>query len=61
MSEAPAELWMLANEHDNGCQATLGPAPNAVRYVRADLYEALMARLWARDVPCLEPLETDYR
>jgi hypothetical protein len=75
VSEYPANVWVRANEHDNGCQATLGPAPDAVRYVRADLYDAALAlaerrvdalqarlavvRSWG-EAPCLEPLGTDY-
>ena len=43
VSQAPAEVWVSFNEHDNGCQVTVGPAPDAVRYVRADLYDKRMA------------------
>ena len=59
MTEAPAELWLRPNGRTYYV-TELSDEPDAVRYVRADLYEALMARLWARDVPCLEPLGTDY-
>ncbi len=71
MSEAPAELWIRRS--DGGYYRTMldPPEPSAVRYVRADLYEALRARLdglmeqmtvvrsW-NEAPCLEPLGTDY-
>ena len=56
MSEAPANIWVRPD-----LDAVLwSDKPNAVRYVRADLYEALQARLavvrsW-NEAPCLEPL-----
>jgi hypothetical protein len=73
MSEAPAELWVSPGE---GAYAGLwvedGPGVgDEVRYVRADLYEALQARMdglmeqmtvvrsW-NEAPCLEPFGTDY-
>jgi hypothetical protein len=56
-------MWMQAGE-DGRWYETAVPDPDAVRYVRADLYEALQARLavvrsWG-EAPCLEPLGTDY-
>jgi hypothetical protein len=73
MSEAPAELWMRERQRLPGrwYQTHYADEPDAVRYVRADLYEALRARLdglmeqmtvvrsW-NEAPCLEPLGTDY-
>jgi hypothetical protein len=61
--EAPAELWVSPGEGEYaGLWVQDGPGvDDEVRYVRADLYEALMARLavvrsW-NEAPCLEPLE----
>ena len=65
MSEAPAELWMRERPAPGHgwYQTALAPlkGSGAVRYVRADLYEALEARVdvmwrcWGK-APCLEPL-----
>lgn len=62
MSEAPAELW-LRPWAGGWYETQHREDPAAVRYVRADLYEALMARLtvvrsW-NEAPCLEPLPPD--
>lgn len=61
MSEAPAALWFAFDDVPTllHVEAPSG-APGAVRYVRADLYEAALARLavvrsW-NEAPCLEPL-----
>ena len=65
MTEAPAELWLRQGAGGHWYRHILTPPePDAVRYVRADLYEALQARLavvrsW-NEAPCLEPLGTDY-
>ena len=65
MSEAPAELWVSPGLEE--CEGLWledsADAPDAVRYVRADLYEAALARLavvrsW-NEAPCLEPLPPD--
>ena len=72
MSEAPAELWLRQNDAGDYYVTSLR---DAVRYVRADLYEAALAlaerrveaaalrlavvRSW-NEAPCLEPLGTDY-
>jgi hypothetical protein len=46
---------------DNGCQVTLGPAPDAVRYVRADLYDAALVFLlgWRGWKWCQRPITRD--
>ena len=68
MSEAPAELWMRPRSAGRWYHTDYPDEPDAVRYVRADLYEALQARMdvvrsW-NEAPCLEPLksvgEADY-
>jgi hypothetical protein len=71
MSEAPAELWLRPSAIGAYYRTRFADEPNAVRYVRADLYEALRRRLdglmeqmtvvrsW-NEAPCLEPLGTDY-
>ena len=60
MSEAPAELWMRERQRLPGrwYQTHYADEPDAVRYVRADLYEGLLAR--AQQEP-LGELGTDYR
>jgi hypothetical protein len=70
MSEAPAELWVSLgkNEPADGFLEDLwlqddAYSPDAVRYVRADLYEALQERMrvvrsW-NEAPCLAPLGHD--
>jgi hypothetical protein len=65
VSEAPANVWLRPSTTIPGryFQSTLPDECDAVRYVRADLYEALLARLavvrsW-NEAPCLEPLGTD--
>ena len=47
MREAPAELWMRPTPTGGYWYRPMltPPDPDAVRYVRADLYEALRARL----------------
>ena len=60
MSEAPAELWLRPSAIGDYYRTRFPDEPDAVRYVRADLYEALQARLavvrsW-NEAPCLEPL-----
>ena len=62
MSEAPTEVWLRSRPAPvhGWYQTHLPDDPNAVRYVRADLYEALQARMavvrsW-NEAPCLEPL-----
>ena len=62
---APAELWLRKSKTNSPFaghwyQTHLPDEPDAVRYVRADLYETLMARLavvrsW-NEAPSLEPL-----
>ena len=43
MSEAPAELWLRCSTTGHWWQTRLEPRePSAVRYVRADLYEAML-------------------
>ena len=65
MSEAPETLWIRPKTAQAGWYHTaLHDEPDAVRYVRVDLYEALQARMtvvrsW-NEAPCLEPLGTDY-
>jgi hypothetical protein len=64
MSDAPAELWVRQSDTGTWHQHILRPpAPDAVRYVRADLYEALVERMrvvrsW-NEAPCLDPLGSD--
>lgn len=46
MSEAPVEVWLRPGPTWDSYSTTVFPdQPDAVRYVRADLYEALVARL----------------
>ena len=45
MSEAPTELWLRKSGAGHYYQSGLVDEPDAVRYVRADLYEALMERV----------------
>jgi hypothetical protein len=50
--KAPAEMWLRKSDTGTWHQHTLRPPePDAVRYVRADLYEALLARLGAQQLP----------
>lgn len=42
MSEAPAEMWVRAS-HTGRWHFVTPEEPNAVRYVRADLYDKRMA------------------
>ena len=37
---APLTVWLRPNPHDRGYQAVLGPAPDAVEYVRKDVCDA---------------------
>lgn len=58
MSELPTNIWVFPDLH----AALWSDKPDAVRYVRADLYEALMERMrvvrsW-NEAPCLDPLGT---
>ena len=60
MREAPAELWLRPRPGGDFYVTELRDEPDAVRYVRADLYEALQERMrivrsW-NEAPCLEPL-----
>ena len=43
MSEAPAELWMRACHTGRWFHTLMPDEPDAVRYVRADLYDKRMA------------------
>ena len=45
MSEAPAELWLRKQRDGRYHETHYDDEPEVVRYVRADLYEALQARL----------------
>jgi hypothetical protein len=66
MSEAPpAELWVSPGVEE--CEGLWlednADEPDAVRYVRADIYDALMERMrivrsW-NEAPCLDPLGSD--
>jgi hypothetical protein len=60
VSKAPAEVWLRKSGAGHYYQSGLVDEPDAVRYVRADLYEALRERMavvrsW-NEAPCLEPL-----
>ena len=66
MSEAPAQVWLRPSATGLYFQTHLPNEPDAVRYVRADVYEAVVERhnsLMERmglDWPCHEPVGTDY-
>ncbi len=62
MSEAPAELWMRERQRLPGrwYQTHYADEPDAVRYVRADLYEALAARAQQDCLQWLGELGADY-
>ena len=62
MSEAPAELWVSPGEGEYaGLWVEDGPGEaDEVRYVRADLYEALLARAQQDCLQWLGELGTDY-
>ena len=56
MSKAPAELWLRPYNRWTGgwYQTNVRDEPDAVRYVRADLHDELVALMQQ------EPLGTDY-
>jgi hypothetical protein len=55
VSDAPANIWVRPSMVSGRYYTTLLPdEPDAVRYVRADLYEALMERMRS-----LDPLGSD--
>ena len=63
MSEAPAELWLRKMRDGRYHEVHYADDPAEVRYVRADLYEALVERMrvvrsW-NEAPCLDPLWSD--
>jgi hypothetical protein len=63
VSELPTNIWVRPGTVSGRYYTTpLRDDPDAVRYVRADLYEALMERMrvvrsW-NEAPCLDPLGT---
>ena len=57
MSDAPEELWLRPSAIGDYYRTRFADEPDAVRYVRADLYEALLAR--AQQEPVGE-LGADY-
>ncbi len=65
MDDAPAEVWLRPSGLGNYWRTRFPDDLDAVRYVRADLYEALQERLrivrsWG-EAPCLDPLGHDIR
>jgi len=62
MSEAPENVWLRPTAVGHYYRTRLEDEPDAVRYVRADLYEALVERMrvvrsW-NEAPCLDPLQS---
>ena len=60
MTEAPVEVWLRPGPTWDSYSTTAFPdQPDAVRYVRADLYELYEALQAWQEPPCLEPLPGD--